>query len=582
MIADQRVIENIKKLKELGMSVDEIKDNLKKMGLNEDDSKELISKAISSDTDEKQNIKEETVEQNKDTKNENIKQKKENEELPENLFNKNNIDTKDTEKITKNNTFDDNNNNNNENKDNKENNKIKNKKSEEIDISKGLGIKELEDLTKEEDVSLFSKEIDKNEKQKYVSENNKDNKFEIKEEIDSDFLKKLESNYSDIEKQTENKNKENENYFNNNNNNNYNYNNNIDNDNIWQSGLISTINSKLTEIENKQKDIEIYLKKKIDDEINKYSKIQETNKKLLLNQVSQEVSQEADKIQQISTKQLTQIKIEQAKLNKKVSDVDSGKLELEEALKEFNKTKEDLLDENNKIQNEIKKLSATTSVKLNAKMKQINEILTLQSRISQGLIKNTQQAINKQIEELSKFKENVNSQIDPHKLYEKLNEIEEFKEQLAHRYENRFNNVKIEFLKKAQVAFKDELEQELSNIKRIRDEIANKTDPEIINRKLEELEIFEKHLLNNIDEKISQSLKIYESSINQEFKNKINKLDEYYNKVENLLRKIEIGQETLKEINNFKDQFIAIIDKNIEKMNTKMTIIDDKLKSLEK
>jgi hypothetical protein len=137
-------------------------------------------------------------------------------------------------------------------------------------------------------------------------------------------------------------------------------------------------------------------------------------------------------------------------------------------------------------------------------------------------------------------------------------------------------------LKKAQVAFKDELEQELSNIKRIRDEIANKTDPEIINRKLEELEIFEKHLLNNIDEKISQSLKIYESSINQEFKNKINKLDEYYNKVENLLRKIEIGQETLKEINNFKDQFIAIIDKNIEKMNTKMTIIDDKLKSLEK
>jgi hypothetical protein len=215
-------------------------------------------------------------------------------------------------------------------------------------------------------------------------------------------------------------------------------------------------------------------------------------------------------------------------------------------------------------------------------MKQINEILTLQSRISQGLIKNTQQAINKQIEELSKFKENVNSQIDPHKLYEKLNEIEEFKEQLAHRYENRFNNVKIEFLKKAQVAFKDELEQELSNIKRIRDEIANKTDPEIINRKLEELEIFEKHLLNNIDEKISQSLKIYESSINQEFKNKINKLDEYYNKVENLLRKIEIGQETLKEINNFKDQFIAIIDKNIEKMNTKMTIIDDKLKSLEK
>jgi hypothetical protein len=555
MIADQRVIENIKKLKELGMSKNEIKENLTKMGLSDKDCEELILKAANKDktNNEDSKLKTEKVIKIEDNKTESKNIEKPKNELPKDLFKENNINLNkiDDKKLSENKIF----------------------SSENIDISKELKIEELEDLAKDENISLFSKEIETSENK---IKNTVKDKPKIKEEIDSDFLKQLENSYSkeatNIKKESTKENISKNNFdFNVNSNN-----------NIWQTGLVSTINSKLTDIENKQKQVESYLKDKIDNEINKYSKIQKTNQQLLIHQVNESISQEVVKIQQSSTRQLIQVKIEQAKLNKKTSEIKSGKQEIEEALKEFNKTKENLLEDNTKVQDEIKKLSATTSVKLNAKMKQINEILTLQSRISQGLIKNTQQAINTKITELSDFKNTINSQMDPHKLYEKLNEIEKFKEQLASRYENRFENVKTEFLKKAQVAFKNELHKELTDIKKVRDDIANKTDPEIINKKIEELEIFEKHLLNNIDEKISQSLKIYESGINQEFKNKISRLDDYYSKVENLIKKIENSQETLKEINNFKDQFIAIIDKNIEKMNSKMTLIDDKLKSFKK
>ena len=45
MIADDRVVENIKKLQELGMSHDEIIENLVRMGLSKEESTELIKKA---------------------------------------------------------------------------------------------------------------------------------------------------------------------------------------------------------------------------------------------------------------------------------------------------------------------------------------------------------------------------------------------------------------------------------------------------------------------------------------------------------------------------------------------------------
>jgi hypothetical protein len=59
MIQDPRIIENIKKLKELGMSKEDIKENLLKMGLASKDCDELITTAFN----EKETTKEEPKEE---------------------------------------------------------------------------------------------------------------------------------------------------------------------------------------------------------------------------------------------------------------------------------------------------------------------------------------------------------------------------------------------------------------------------------------------------------------------------------------------------------------------------------------
>ncbi len=353
------------------------------------------------------------------------------------------------------------------------------------------------------------------------------------------------------------------------------------NENIWQSGLVTTLNTKIAEIEEKQKEIEENIQKKMDVEINKYKKIQQTTKNLLLSNVKEELANAKENIVGSVTKQLTQIKIEQAKINKSVSEIDSGKKEVSEKIQEFDNVKDKVTEDAERIQDEIKKMASTITVKINQKTKQINEILSLQSKISQGLIKNTKTAVEKEVQKIAEFKEKVDSQINPKKLYDKLEELEKFKTQLAKRYDNRFDAVKDEFLKKAHNAFKEKINEELKDVQKVKEEIVQKTDPEIINKKLEELEIFEKHLLSKIDEKITQSLNIYESGITQEFKGKIKEFDEQIKKTEDLFNRLELAKENIKEINGFKDQFITIVDKNIEKMNKTMSTIEEKLKKIE-
>ncbi len=524
MVPDKRVIENIKKLISLGMAEDDIIAQLSKMGVSEEDAKELID-----------------ISKNKDTRNVNKKiapkektpEKPKEEYLPKDLFKEDDIeDIKDISEDKK--------------VDNKEDTK------EDFDITSGI------------DVDDFNKYI-----------NNKDDDIDIKKEKNTDSKTSTKDDYNidlninkdDYEIDTDTS----------------------DKSNIWQSGLLTTLNTKLSEIEEKQKDIEEYVKKRIDEEINKYKKIQETTKNLLLSKVGEKLAEEKESVTTSVTKQLAQIKVAQAKLNKTISEIDTGKKEISDKIRDYDSIKEKMVNDSEKVQTEIKNVAATTTVKINEKTKQINEILTLQSKISQGLIKNTKTAVEKEIIGLKEYKERIEAQINPKKLYDKLEELEKFKEQLAKRYDTRFDAVKDEFLTKAHTAFKDKIEAELSEVntklnkfEEIRKEVNEKMDPQLITSKMKELEIFEKQLITNIDEKITQSLKIYQSGMTQEFKAKIQEFDEQIKKTDTYLLELSAAKDTVKELNGFKDQFISIIDKNIEKMNKTMTYLENKLKEIEK
>jgi hypothetical protein len=540
MIQDPRIIDNIKKLKELGMSDKDIKDNLIKMNLAPQDCDELIA-AASVITENKELPKEQKTQEKETKKKEKTQkeepavietQKTEIKELPDNLFDEGNNIGALKEEIP----F-----------------SIKDDFSEIPDITKGLDIDQLSntdiDFNNEETTPIAKPEESKKSKTKDIIKSIDLDKIEAAKLIDSkpsDTLKELDANA-----------------------------------NLWGSGLATTLNARLNEIDEKQAQFEQLLKRKIDDEVTKFKKIQDTSKQLLIQKIDEELTNRTTNINSQLTKQLAQIKIELIKINQKSDQMTSGKQEVEDLIKNLQNIQTQVIENNNKSQENINKMILSTSVKLNTKIKEINDILALQSKITQGLIKNTQTAISDEVKKLTAFKEDLEGKINPQQMYDKLNQLETFKQQLASRYETRFDNIKKEFLAKAKDAFKEEIETELKEMKNIKDTIVAKTDPKLISDKLEELESFQNHLLSAIDEKISQSLKIYQSAMNQDISSKAKTIDEEVTKVENAILKLGDAEDKIKELDQFKEQFIAIIDKNIEKMNTTYSKFEQKLKEIE-
>ena len=534
MIPDPRIIENIKKLKSLGMSDKEIKDNLVKMGLSDTDCDELIKSSHTNDEKKDEEIS--FAKPQNTVKKETVASAFRTNEIPDDFFNS------DSDEISE----------------------LKNSVQELPDTDK-TEITEadssLPDITKNLDLDkLNTTKEDTN-----IEEN-------ISEKIYSDFNEKLNS-LEKAKKTTIEPLKEPE----------------IfkpqtikANQNVWETGLATTINTKLSEIEQKQTRMEEYLKTRIDQELEKYKKIQETNKQLLLSKITEMISQQEQAANIQITKQLAMLKIEQAKLNKKIEEINSGKNELETVISNVNELGSQLQQNNKVVQDNLNKLTITTTTKINAKLKEINDILALQSRITQGLVKNTQNAITEEVKKLNDFKEKVSSQINPKELYEKLSELESFKQKLAARYEDRFELVKREFLTKAKDAYKNEIEKQFLELNNVKNTIVSKTDPEIITKKINELSDFQKLLLESIDEKISGALNIYESAITQEIKGKIRTIDQVSEKLESEIKKIQVAQDKINEIDQFKEQFIAIIDKNIEKMNKTMKLVENKIKDVEK
>jgi hypothetical protein len=295
----------------------------------------------------------------------------------------------------------------------------------------------------------------------------------------------------------------------------------------------------------------------------------------------------SDEIDKVNTKIITEIaklKVVEAKINSKVQTIDQDKNKILELSKDFEVLKKDLKDnilETKKrtdsiisgTEENITKILTTMTVKLNEKIKEINSTLALQSKITEGLVKNTQTTIVTEIKKLNQFQNDIKEQIDPKRIYDKINELEDYKIKLAHRYEERFEKVKVEFLQKAKIAIKTEMENELKDLNKIKTEIVSKTDPAIIQKRLEELRVLEEDVINSVDTKIEQSLKIYQASMTKEFKDKMIEIDNYKNNLEkskDLQRELE---EKLKEIERFKKQFIAVIDENIEKMNQNMNLL---------
>lgn len=549
MIQDPRIIENIKKLRELGMSDKDIKDNLIKMNLSPSDCEELLAAAsgtvVQEKTEdetpkEKENKPKEKTSKIPEPEKKEIPKSEDTEkildavtELPDNLFD----DENPTTPLEENNFF------------------INSEETELPDITKGLDLDKLNNTN----INIDEEPVMEEEKEEAPKPIKKRTASMIKS-IDLDKLnpdKLLDTKPSEELKSLDSS------------------------ANLWSSGIATTINSRLNEIDSKQEEFEELVKKRISEELDKLKKIQETSKQLLIQRIDEQLTEKTTAVSAQLTKQLAQIKVELIKINKKSEQMSTGRQEVEELIKNLQAIQAQVIENNNKSQENINKMIISTTTKLNTKMKEINDILALQSKITQGLIKNTQSTVVEEVKKLEAFKTELEGKINPQQMYDKLNQLETFKQQLSNRYETRFENIKKEFLLKAKDAFKEEIETQLKEMKNLKETIVAKTDPKLISDKIEELDSFQNQLIAAIDEKISQSFKIYQAGVNQEMANKSKALDEEVNKMENAMLKLSDAEEKMNDLDKFKEQFIAIIDKNIEKMNQTYSKFEKKLLELE-
>lgn len=549
MIQDPRIIENIKKLRELGMSDKDIKDNLIKMNLSPSDCEELLAAAsgtvVPEKTEdetpkEKENKPKEKTSKIPGSEKKEIPKSEDTEkildavaELPDNLFD----DENPTTPLEENNFF------------------INSEETELPDITKGLDLDKLNNTN----INIDEEPVMEEEKEEAPKPIKKRTASMIKS-IDLDKLnpdKLLDTKPSEELKSLDSS------------------------ANLWSSGIATTINSRLNEIDSKQEEFEELVKKRISEELDKLKKIQETSKQLLIQRIDEQLTEKTTAVSAQLTKQLAQIKVELIKINKKSEQMSTGKQEVEELIKNLQAIQAQVIENNNKSQENINKMIISTTTKLNTKMKEINDILALQSKITQGLIKNTQSTVVEEVKKLEAFKTELEGKINPQQMYDKLNQLETFKQQLSNRYETIFENIKKEFLLKAKDAFKEEIETQLKEMKNLKETIVAKTDPKLISDKIEELDSFQNQLIAAIDEKISQSFKIYQAGVNQEMTNKSKALDEEVNKMENAMLKLLDAEEKMNDLDKFKEQFIAIIDKNIEKMNQTYSKFEKKLLEME-
>ena len=602
-MADERIIENINKLKALGMNDKDIIDSLVNIGLSKEESEELVlSKEKETELDKKVNDKKEkisdkkqdVVEKKEEVKKPEVKEEKK-DEIPDDFFSSKDDSTKNELNKLK---------------------EISDSKKDDFDFSINLNddyIPKTKDLDKENEIEL---ETDDN----YI----KDTLFEEKP-IENNINKEVKQSYKE------------DSFVNNDD---------SGNDGLWQKGLLTTINSKLIELESKQKEIEDSLKRKIETEVVKLETFQENTRDEIKKSVKNIISQEVSELNKKIITDLAKFKVTESKINSKIQSIDDNKEKLENTVNSYESIKNDLkqnvienkekidsiitkAEQNitktmttmtiklnqkvkefdglisqqsqkndalvSKTQDNISKIVSTISGKLNEKVKEINNTLSLQTKITEGLVKTTQNNVNNEIKKLNEFQKELVSKIDLKKITERLLELDKYKEQLAKRYDERFDVVKQEFLQKARVSIKSEVDTNISEIRDIKKFVSERTNPKILDEKLSEFEKTASERMRSVFNEISQEkikeIKEYTESIDKNKEDAINEINEHikelekskddYHKNRKLQREIDEKVRDLEEKYAKQERLTAnLVDETEGKINEQIKKLDNFQKSV--
>ncbi len=392
---------------------------------------------------------------------------------------------------------------------------------------------------------------------------------------------------------------------------------------LWEKGIMATVDAKLGEIQRLKDELDAILDAKIQErlriEVKKIETVFDSQKVLLSNKIDMHLQSKADEIHKVVESKAREMEDLYAKAREEMLKVQREKQETQKMLSEITGKLEGLEMVKNRMISEtnasiIQAESGFSDFMEESKAKRqeleerINRALQLESKITEGLIQNANQKIDslalekegeltKQLQAKMREIDEMVAQVDPKSINDRILALKELEKELVKRQkeidksiDNRFEGVKNEFnqfkkdvakledsnlgeLKKEYAASIDDLfaenivewNKKLKEKRREIEDMKEQMDLEKFNATMEALDIFKK-----------QFVKTIKVSIDDYNKTKAELADAIIERDRNIngyLKKIDAK---MAELSDFEKKFAKDVSEILEKMPSEKQITDAK------
>ncbi|MBT4870047.1 MAG: hypothetical protein HON47_00540 [Candidatus Diapherotrites archaeon] len=238
---------------------------------------------------------------------------------------------------------------------------------------------------------------------------------------------------------------------------------------LWKKGIVTAINSKLSEMKKLKEEIDVEINAKVDaavkKELTQFKVLMESQKNLTISTNKEVLDDKQKEITLIIDAKISELKKQSTQLSEGIKRVGEAKKEQEDSLQQVQtvlsdakKTKAQLVVEMN---SELIKAKSDAQVFIDSSEKhleeldqRVNKTLELEKNVADGLVKEAEQKIEKMaltkaddlIEKLEVKLNNLEAmekKIDPERLEEKINLLEEFKKQFLQNMQENLTEINV-------------------------------------------------------------------------------------------------------------------------------------------
>jgi len=236
---------------------------------------------------------------------------------------------------------------------------------------------------------------------------------------------------------------------------------------LWKKGIVTAINSKLSEMKKLKEDIDIEINTKVDvgikKELQQFKVLLESQKALIISTNKEALEDKQKEITLVIDSKISELKKQSADLSQGITKVEAAKKEQEASLQQIQniladakKTKSQLMIEMN---SELIKAKSSAQAFIDSSEKhleeldeRVNKTLELEKNVADGLVAEAEQKIEKMtitkaddlIEKLEVKLNNLEAmqlKINPEKIDEKIALLDEFKKQFLQNIQENLSQI---------------------------------------------------------------------------------------------------------------------------------------------